>query len=87
MAAADVFGVLKLKDACESHLVKNIRLDSVIDSIICGHYHGAKRLKRAATDFVFKNMDTIKTKPEWKDLRKKHPEIVLDMFEAVATSC
>ena len=81
LAAADMYGVLDLKAIVSQHLLKYITVDNAIDSLTYAYHHNAEDLRKEAVTFVFKNMDAVMTKPEWKELHSKHPVVSTDLLE------
>ena len=81
LAAADVFGVLDLKEIVAQHLIKSMTVGNAVPSLTCAYHHNAGKLRKEAVAFIFNNMDEIKEIPEWKALHANHPVVSTDLLE------
>ncbi len=81
LAAADVYGVLELKDISEKYLLEKVCESTAIEFLIYAYRHNASSLKTKAVSFLLKNMDSMKERPEWKSLHEEHPVVMADILE------
>ena len=84
LPAADKYDLKDLKTMCESVLCDTVTHDNVLDILVLANIHGANTLRDMALKFIVNNGKAIVCQEGWRDKLKAYPEIMADMFEAVA---
>ena len=51
LMASNLYGLNRLKNMCESRLVKHISMETVVDLLQLSHKHNAEELKKICMDF------------------------------------
>ena len=54
--------------------------------LVLGDMYGAQELKNAAMDIVINNMNRLMKTEEWRECKKKNPQIIMEVAEAIAMS-
>ena len=52
--------------------------------VLLGDMSGAQELKNAAMNIVIKNMNKLMKTEEWRECKKKNPQIIMEVAEAMA---
>ena len=54
--------------------------------LVLGDMYGAQELKNAAMDIVINNINRLIKTEEWRVCKKKNPQIIMEVAEAIAMS-
>ncbi|XP_030545186.2 BTB/POZ domain-containing protein At4g08455-like [Rhodamnia argentea] len=82
LALAERYQVVHLKAYCEKFLVSKLKWDNSIVNYAFAHQHNAKLLLKAALSLIIVNKDKLKKRPEYSELIKKDPCLVVELLEA-----
>lgn len=81
LAAADKYGLERLKVICEESLFTNLTVERAAKTLYLADLHSAKQLKRHVIEYICANPSTIETE-EWKELNKSlTDEVVKAIFK------
>ena len=78
--AAEMYGVLDLKEICEESLCVNMTVGNVLEMMELADLHNAANLRAAALKFIGENAKEVSSQKEW---REKIPEAIADIFDAI----
>jgi len=85
LAAADKYGLSRLRSMCESSLEKTFAVDTIAHTLVLSHLHSAKGLKDRAIDFIVANVSQVRQSVGWAELEKSYPQLIADVFHALVT--
>ena len=80
-SASDKYDIPGLREQCEAMLIGSLSTENAAELFLKAYLHGGSNLKKASTNFIFKNIQQIKQTPGWIELRK-HPN-ALDALEEI----
>jgi len=86
LAAADKYSLLELKESCEEVLCNETNIDTVLNMLVLADRHEAVKLKDVCVKFLIENCHTVVRQPGWRELLQPYPALLVEMFEAVATT-
>ena len=86
LAAGDKYDLSDLKSVCESSLCGSVNIDTVLGLLTVADRHAASVLKTFSMRFIVENSGEIVQQKNWREILQPHPELLTEMFEAVATS-
>jgi len=85
LAAADKYGLARLRSMCESSLEKNFAVDTIAHTLVLSHLHSAKGLKDRAIDYVVAHVSLVRQSAGWKELEKSYPQLIADVFHSLVS--
>jgi len=85
LAAADKYGLSRLRCMCEQSLEKTFAVDTIAHTLVLSHLHSAKGLKDRAVDFIVAHVGQVRQSAGWTELEKSYPQLVADVFHALVT--
>ncbi|KDP42915.1 hypothetical protein JCGZ_23857 [Jatropha curcas] len=84
LAAADRYGLDRLRLMCESHLCKDISVDSVASILALADSHHATELKAVCLKFAAENLAAVMRSDSFEHLRENCPSLQSELLKAVA---
>ena len=75
LVAADKYAVETLKEECAEILVKNLKIENALRTLIIAHLHSSSKLHEATLSFMSKHGKAICSRSDWMDLIKTYPEL------------
>ncbi|KAL3812706.1 hypothetical protein ACJIZ3_013974 [Penstemon smallii] len=86
LAAADRYGIERLKSLCEARLRENIAIDNVVSTLALAEQHGCFQLKSICLEFISlpKNLEDIMQTDGFKNLKENCPTVIDELFKYVA---
>ena len=83
LEAAEKYDLQELKKMCEESLCSTMTTDNVLDMLVLADLNRAAVLKSVALRLIVDNGDLIVAMEGWRNMMKKYPEIISDMFLAM----
>lgn len=81
--AAHRFNIIKLKELCESSLIRNMSSDIAIESFIIGDFYQSKKIKNAAAkcfhDEISMNPSFLGS-PSFNYIKEKYPKLAVELI-------
>ncbi|KAK4491309.1 hypothetical protein RD792_002045 [Penstemon davidsonii] len=86
LAAADQYGIERLRSLCESRLCENIAVNTVASSLALAEQHGCFQLKSTCLEFIGlpKNLEAVMQTDGFKNLKENCPAAIDDLLKSVA---
>ena len=81
--AADTYGVGSLKEECVSVLIKNLKVENAVHTLVFTHLHFSKKLHDATLSFMSSNATAICSRKDWMDLMKTYPDLCLQATQVM----
>lgn len=85
LAAADKYGLTRLRCMCECSLERNFSTDTIAHTLVLSHLHSAKGLKDRAIDYIVANVSQVRQTEGWGELEKSYPQLITEVFHALVT--
>lgn len=85
LAAADKYGLERLKNMCEEVLLKNLSTDTAVEMLIFSDQHNAEQLKAQILDYLNCHSAKIMETDGFKSMIETHPHLLGEAFRALAT--
>ena len=83
LEAAEKYDLQELKKMCEESLCCTMTTDNVLNMLVMADLNRAAVLKSVALRLIVDNGDLIVAMEGWRNMMKKYPEIISDMFLAM----
>ncbi|KAK4477994.1 hypothetical protein RD792_017259, partial [Penstemon davidsonii] len=85
LAAADRYGIERLKSLCELRLCENISIDTVAASLALAEQHGCFQLKSTCLEFIGlpENLEVVIQTDGFKNLEENCPDVMDVLFKSV----
>ncbi|GLT60977.1 hypothetical protein SLA2020_337140 [Shorea laevis] len=84
LAVADRYGLERLKLMCESHLCKDISVNSVSKMLALGDQYHAMELRAVCLKFAAQNLAAVMRSDDFEYLRENCPALQSDILKTVA---
>ncbi|KAK4491299.1 hypothetical protein RD792_002035 [Penstemon davidsonii] len=86
LAAADRYGIEKLKSLCEARLRENIAIDTVASTLALAEQHGCFQLRSICLEFIGlpKNLEDVMQTDGFKNMKENCPAVIDELFKSVA---
>lgn len=84
LAAADEYGLSRLKALCEKALSSKVCAETAATLLFLADMHSADQLKRLAMDFVKTHVKDVMVTSGWKTLTQRRPQLIDEVFRAFA---
>ncbi len=78
---AHKYQLYELTNLCVEFIKENMSRDIVYEAIDIFKIYQETEIKKSARNFFLKNLTEVVETDEWKTLKQKNPEIVLEFFE------
>ena len=78
---AHKYDVLGLVDLCSDYIGNNLKKDTILEVIKAAYFIEDSRLFKKAVAFLMTNLGKIEETPEWKELKKCHPDCFMKITE------
>ncbi|KAL8161072.1 hypothetical protein V2J09_012561, partial [Rumex salicifolius] len=85
LAAADRFGLERLKQLCESKLCEEITVDTVATTLSLSEQHHCHRLKAVCLKFAAANLGVVMLSEGFKYLEESCPSLLCELLQTVAS--
>ncbi|XP_004239913.1 BTB/POZ and MATH domain-containing protein 3 isoform X1 [Solanum lycopersicum] len=85
LAAADRFGVDRLKELCEAKLCEEVNVDTVATTLSLAEQHRCPQLKAICLKFAATNLGVVMQKDGFKHLEESCPLLLSELLETVAS--
>ncbi|TMW94902.1 hypothetical protein EJD97_009643 [Solanum chilense] len=85
LAAADRFGVDRLKELCEAKLCEDVNVDTVATTLSLAEQHRCPQLKAICLKFAATNLGVVMQKDGFKHLEESCPLLLSELLETVAS--
>ncbi|XP_066375175.1 BTB/POZ and MATH domain-containing protein 2-like [Miscanthus floridulus] len=83
LAAADRYGIDRLKLACEDRLHDGVSVDTVATTLALAEQHGCYRLKAKCVELIAANLEAVMATDGYKHLTASCPSVMDDLLMAV----
>ncbi|XP_008559425.1 protein roadkill [Microplitis demolitor] len=83
LEVSDIYQIEKLKEICESTLLKNMSVDNVLNIFDAADNHHAPNLVKSAINFIVSNSKKVFSASEFEQLFYKKPELMFQLTCAV----
>ena len=87
LAAADKFGLERLKLLCEDALCRDLSVENAAQALVLADLHGAGQLKTQALAFVTDHASEVSETSSWKTMEGSHPHLVAEAYGCLASAC
>ncbi|KAK4491288.1 hypothetical protein RD792_002024 [Penstemon davidsonii] len=86
LAAADRYGIERLRSHCERRLCENIAIDTVASSLALAEQHGCFQLKSTCLEFIGlpENLQAVMQTDGFKNLKENYPAVIVDLLKSIA---
>ncbi|XP_073031922.1 BTB/POZ and MATH domain-containing protein 3-like [Primulina eburnea] len=84
LAAADRFGLERLKQLCEAKLCEDVSADTVATTLSLAEQHRCPQLKSICLKFAATNLGVVMESEGFKDLEESCPSLLSELLETVA---
>ncbi|ONK81899.1 uncharacterized protein A4U43_C01F34000 [Asparagus officinalis] len=84
LAAADKYGLERLRMMCESYLCKNISVNTVANILALADQYHAMKLKAACLKFAAENLSAVMRSTGFEYLKEHCPSLQSELLKAVA---
>ncbi|XP_015074511.1 BTB/POZ and MATH domain-containing protein 3 isoform X1 [Solanum pennellii] len=85
LAAADRFGVDRLKELCEAKLCEEVNVDTVATTLSLAEQHRCPQLKAICLKFAATNLGVVMQRDGFKHLEESCPLLLSELLETVAS--
>lgn len=85
LAAADRFGLDRLKELCEAKLCEEVNVDTVATTLSLAEQHHCPQLKAICLKFAATNLGVVMQKDGFKHLEESCPLLLSELLETVAS--
>ncbi|KAK6790128.1 hypothetical protein RDI58_013928 [Solanum bulbocastanum] len=85
LAAADRFGLDRLKELCEAKLCEEVNVDTVATTLSLAELHRCPQLKAICLKFAATNLGVVMQKDGFKHLEESCPLLLSELLETVAS--
>ncbi|KAJ6810733.1 BTB/POZ and MATH domain-containing protein 4-like [Iris pallida] len=84
LAAADTYGLERLRLMCESYLCKDISVNTVASNLALADRHHAMELKAACLKFAAENLSAVMRTNGFADLKENCPSLQSELLKIIA---
>ncbi|XP_051143125.1 BTB/POZ and MATH domain-containing protein 3 isoform X2 [Andrographis paniculata] len=85
LAAADRFGLERLKQLCEAKLCEEVSAETVATTLSLAEQHHSPQLKAICLKFAATNLGAVMLSEGFRDLEQKYPLLLSELLETVAS--
>ncbi|XP_035294235.1 speckle-type POZ protein-like isoform X1, partial [Cricetulus griseus] len=85
LAAADKYGLERLKVLCEDALCRDLSVENAAHTLFLADLHGAGQLKTKALDFITAHASEVSETSSWKKMVGSHPHLLAEAFSSLAS--
>jgi len=85
LSAADKYQLERLKVMCEQSLCSSLTSENACDTLILADLHSAEHLKTHSVEYINLHASEVMETPGWKLLVKDYPQLLEQVFKALAT--
>ncbi|KAK7795146.1 hypothetical protein U0070_027334 [Myodes glareolus] len=86
LAAADMYGLERLKVMCERALCRDLSLDNAAHTLFLADLHSAVQLKTQAMDFITARASEVFQTSSWKTVVDSYPHLVNEVCVSLASA-
>ncbi|ERE82119.1 speckle-type POZ protein [Cricetulus griseus] len=86
LAAADKYGLERLKVLCEDVLRMDLSVENAAHTLFLADLHSAGQLKTKALDFITAHASEVSETSSWKKMVGSHPHLLAEAFSSLASA-
>ncbi|XP_040597027.1 speckle-type POZ protein-like [Mesocricetus auratus] len=86
LAAADKYGLVRLKVMCEDALCKDLSVETAARTLILADLHNAEQLKTQALDFITHHASEVSETTTWKTMVGSYPHLLAEAYSSLASA-
>ncbi|XP_052588117.1 speckle-type POZ protein-like [Peromyscus californicus insignis] len=86
LAAADRYGLERLKVMCEDALFRNLSVDNAAHTLFLADLHNSGQLKTQALDFITAHASEVCETSGWKAMVGSYPHLVAEAYRSLASA-
>ncbi|CAL5039868.1 unnamed protein product [Urochloa decumbens] len=83
LAAADMYGIERLKSMCEDRLCDGTNVETAATALGLAEQHGCSKLKARCLELIAANLDAVMETEGYKHLMESSPLVLNDLIRAV----
>ncbi len=80
---ADKYSVHRLREVCESRLVRQVSINTCVELLIVADLHNSSRLKKRCFNVLAGDVATVIAQPEWIYLETNYPSLLAEAFRVL----
>ncbi|XP_021815274.1 BTB/POZ domain-containing protein At4g08455-like [Prunus avium] len=81
LGVAEKYQLHHLKDLCQKFLVSNLNWDNSLATYTFGHDRNDKQIIDAALKLITNNIEKLASSDEYAELKRSHPQLVIEIYE------
>ncbi|KAL6044150.1 hypothetical protein STEG23_019830 [Scotinomys teguina] len=85
LAAADKYGLKRLKVMCEDALCRDLSVENASHTLFLADLHRAEQLKSQALDFITAHASEVSETSSWKKMVGSYPHLVDEAYRSLAS--
>ncbi|XP_059132289.1 speckle-type POZ protein-like [Peromyscus eremicus] len=86
LAAADRYGLERLKVMCEDALCRDLSVEKAAHTLFLADFHSAGQLKTQALDFITAHASEVSETSGWKAMVGSYPNLVAEVYRSLASA-
>ncbi|XP_035293433.1 speckle-type POZ protein-like [Cricetulus griseus] len=86
LAAADKYGLERLKVMCEDALCRDLCVENAAHTLILADLHSAGQLKTKTLDFITAHASDVSETSSWKTMMVLHPQLLAEAYSSLAST-
>ncbi|KAL6030367.1 hypothetical protein STEG23_034372 [Scotinomys teguina] len=86
LAAADKYGLDRLKVMCEDALCRDLSVENAAHTLFLADLHSSGQLKSQALDFITTHVSEVSETSSWKILISSYPHLVAEVYRSLASA-
>ncbi|XP_052588148.1 speckle-type POZ protein-like [Peromyscus californicus insignis] len=87
LAAADKYGLERLKVMCEDALFRNLSVDNAAHTLFLADLHSSRQLKTQTLDFTAAHTTEVSETSDWKTMVGLYPHLVVEVYGSMPAHC
>ncbi|XP_040607441.1 speckle-type POZ protein-like [Mesocricetus auratus] len=86
LAAANKYGLVRLKVMCEDALCKDLSVETAARTLVLADLHNAEQLKTQALDFITHHASAVSETTSWKKMVGSYPHLLAEAYSSLASA-
>ncbi|XP_040596783.1 speckle-type POZ protein-like [Mesocricetus auratus] len=86
LAAANKYGLERLKVMCEDTLCKDLSVETAAHTIVLADLHSAGPLKTQVLDFITSHASEVSETSSWKKMVGSYPHLLAEVYSSLASA-
>ncbi|XP_040596827.1 speckle-type POZ protein-like isoform X1 [Mesocricetus auratus] len=86
LAAADKYGLERLKVMCEDALCKDLSVETAAHTLVMADLHSAGQLKTQVLDFITAHASEVSETSSWKTMVGSYPHLLAEAYSSLASA-